>query len=157
MKRLIFSAVLACAAAPAIAADEYRWHGHITEEGGALSYAIPDSDGIKLDFHCERKTRKIVVTYEHEPQGIKDKDKVFVRFSLRGRNPGPALTLHAAAERLDLNDTFILVGETRMGADLRQLLTEGGTLLVTVNGRSEEIPLAGIAKQTRYLFAACPS
>lgn len=44
-----------------------------------------------------------------------------------------------------------------MSLDLRRLLSEGGTLLVTVNGQTEEIPLTGIAKQTRFLFASCPT
>lgn len=70
---------------------------YVTEEGAALSYAIPDSDGIKIDFHCERRTRKIVVTYEHEPKDAKDKDKVFVRLSLRGREPAASITFQAVS------------------------------------------------------------
>lgn len=137
-------------------ADEYRWIGQITEEGAALSYAIPNSDGIKIDFHCDRKTKKIVVNYEHEPKAARDGIKLEIRLSVRGRDPGLTIGIPAVGRRLELDDIFSLQGETRMSPQLRRILSEGGSLLVSVEGQSEEIPLKGMTAATRQLFAACP-
>lgn len=138
-------------------AGEYRWIGQITEDGSALSYAIPESDGIKIDFHCDRKTRAIVVNYAREPKAAKDGGKFNIRVSVRGRDPGLNVTIAATGQRLELDDLFVLQGQTRMTPALRRLLAEGGTLLVEVDGRPEEIPLKGIAAAAKQLFASCPS
>jgi hypothetical protein len=138
-------------------ASEYRWIGQITEDGSALSYAIPQSDGVKLDFHCDRKTRAIVVNYDHEPKAAKDGGKFDLHLSVRGRDPGLAVTIAAIGRRLELDDLFALQGRTRMTPALRRLLSEGGTLLVRVDGRVEEIPLKGITAAAKQLLASCPS
>jgi hypothetical protein len=143
-------------ASTAFAANEYKWTGQIAEDGASLSYAIPESDAIKLDFHCDRKTRKIVVNFEHEPKGAKDGIKLTIRLSVRGRDPGVSVDIPATGKRLELDDKFLLQGETRMSPQLRRILSEGGTLLVTIDGRSEEIPLNGVAQPARQLFASCP-
>ncbi len=137
-------------------ANDYQWIGQITEDGASLSYAIPESDGIKLDFHCDRKTRAIVVNYDHEPAGAKDGAKYDIELSLRGRDAGLRVVVPATGQRLELDDLFVLQGQTRMTPGLRRVLSEGGTLLVKVHGRVEEIPLKGIGAATRQLLAACP-
>lgn len=141
----------------AASASEYRWIGQITEDGAALSYAIPESDGIKIDFHCDRKTRAIVVNYDHEPKAAKDGGKFDLQLSVRGRDAGLSVKIAAIGRRLELDDLFVLQGQTRMTPALRRLLAEGGTLLVQVDGKAEEIPLKGITAAAKQLFASCPS
>jgi hypothetical protein len=140
---------------PANAADEYKWIGQVTEEGASLSYAIPESDAIKIDFHCERKTRKIAVSLEHEPKTAKDGIRLTARLSVRGRD-AESINLVMTGQRLELDDKFLLQGETRMSPQLRRILAEGGTLIVAVDGRTEEIPLKGVAMAARQLLASCP-
>lgn len=136
--------------------DEYKWIGQITEDGAALSYAIAESDAIKIDFHCERKTRNIVVNFEHEPKDAIDGMRVTMRLTVRGRDPGVAFDIPASGRRLELDDKFVFQGNTRMSPQLRRILAEGGTLLVAIAGQTEEIPLKGIGVATRQLFAYCP-
>jgi len=157
MKRTSFAFLFLAAAAgvPAIA-DEFKWIGQITEDGSALSYAIPQSDAIKLDFHCERKTRNIVVNFEHEPKNAKDGMQVMMRLSVRGRDTGISADIPATGRRSELDDKFIFQGNIRMSPQLRRILSEGGTLLVAIAGQTEEIPLKGIAGAGRQLFASCP-
>lgn len=163
MKRRIFLLAFSMALSPVLAgvlpavASAYRWIGQITEDGAALRYAIPESDGIKIDFHCYRTSRAIVVHYEHAPQAAKEGGKFDVRLSVRGRDPGLSVTIAATGRRLELDDLFVLEGETRMTPALRRLLADGGSLLVQVDGRTEEIPLKGIAAAAKQLFASCPS
>jgi hypothetical protein len=114
------------------------------------------SDAIKIDFQCERKTRKIAVNFEHEPKDAKDGIRITMRLSVRGRDPGIGADIPAAGQRLELDDKFLLQGETRMSPQLRRILAEGGTLLVMVDGLTEEIPLKGISQAARQLFASCP-
>lgn len=158
MKKITFVASLGFLSFPhlPVLADDYRWIGQITEDGAALSYAIPDSDGIRLDFHCDRKTKKIVVNYEHEPRAAKDGSKFDIRLSVRGRDQGISVSIPSVGQRLELDDKFSLQGETRMSPQLRRILSEGGSLLVTVNGQEEEIPLKGVALAARRLLATCP-
>lgn len=141
---------------PVNAASDYKWIGQITEDGASLSYAIPNSDAIRLDFHCDRKTRMVIVNFEHEPKTAKDGMQFTVRLSVRGRDPGVSLDIPMKGERLGLDDKFVLQGETRMSQQLRRILSEGGTLLVAVDDRTGEIPLKGVAQAARQLFASCP-
>jgi len=147
--------ILLAVHSPANAADEYKWIGQVTEEGASLSYAIPESDAIKIDFHCERKTRKIVVSFEHEPKTAKDGVRLATRLSVRGREAG-TLDLVMTGQRLEFDDKFLLQGEIRMGPQLRRILAEGGTLVVEVDGQMEEIPLKSVAQAARQLLASCP-
>lgn len=152
----LFSLAALGLAFPACAADEYKWIGQISEDGAALSYAIPASDAIRIDFHCDRKTRKLVVNFEHEPKTAKDRMQFTVRLSVRGRGPGVSVDIPMKGERLELDDKFVLQGETRMSPQLRRILSEGGTLLLAVDDRTEEIPLTGVAQAARQLLASCP-
>jgi len=154
--RLIAPLVTVSLAISSLAADEFKWIGQITEDGSALSYAIPQSDAIKLDFHCERKTRNIIVNFEHEPKNAKDGMQVTMRFSVRGRDAGISADIPATGRRSELDDKFIFQGNIRMSPQLRRILSEGGTLLVAIAGQTEEIPLKGIAGAGRQLFASCP-
>ena len=156
MKRTAVVFLFVFCVAPLARAHEYKWIGQITEDGSALSYAIPASDAIKLDFHCERKTRNIVVNFEHEPKDAIEGMSVSMRLSLRGRDAGLAVDIPASGRRLELDDKFVFQGNTRMSPQLRRILSEGGALLVSVGGQTEEIPLKGIAAATRQLFASCP-
>jgi hypothetical protein len=157
MKRTILALCFLVASAESFCvASDYRWIGQITEDGAALSYAIPQSDAIKLEFHCERKTRNIVVNFEYEPKDAKDGMRVTMRLSVHGRDAGIGTDIPATGKRSDLDDKFIFQGEMRMSPQLRRVLSEGGTLLVTIAGQTEEIPLKGIASAGRQLFASCP-
>lgn len=157
MRQLVLSAFFAFAVSPVIAADEYRWLGEKIEDGAVLRYAIPESDAVQLDFQCERKSGKLIVTLEHEP--IVAKDGVKVDFLLKRLHTGPKdeIRIRATGHRLELDDKFILEGETRMLAKLRRILEGGGTLIVRVEDGALEIPLKGAAAAARHLFAACPS
>lgn len=147
--------LLICFGFPATA-SEYRWIGQITEDGAALSYAIPESDAIKLDFHCDRKTKKIVVNYAHEPKGAKDGMRLAVRLSVRGQKGDGGIEIPMKGERLELDDTFLLQGEIPMSLRLRQILASEGVLLLATNGYTEEIALKGISQAARQLRSSCP-
>jgi hypothetical protein len=154
---LLFSLLVSFGFAAPSGAEEYKWIGQITEDGAALSYAIPQSDAIKLDFHCDRKTRKIVVNLEHEPKDAKDGIRLAIRLSKRGDGANTAIEIPATGQRLELDDKFLFQGETRMSPQLRRLFSDGGTLLISVNDQTDEIPLKGIAQAARQLLASCPS
>jgi hypothetical protein len=158
MKKIAWGAcaLFVLAFSPAQAADEYKWIGQITEDGAALSFAIPQSDASKLDFHCDRRTKKIVVNYEHEPKDPRDGMKLTLQLSRKGNAAAANVNIATTGQRLELDDKFLLQGEIRMSPQLRRILSEGGTLLATVNGQTDEIPLDGAMQAARRLFASCP-
>ncbi len=146
---------LALAGALPLAASEYKWIGQITEDGAALSYAVPESDAIKIDFHCDRKTKKIVINYDHEPKESKNGMKLALRLS-NNRPNAPSVHIPAVGQRLELDDRFVLQGETRMTPQLRRILSEEGVLAIAADTHVEEISLKGVTRASRQLFASCP-
>jgi hypothetical protein len=157
MRKIVWaSSLFAAVFSSPVSAADYKWIGQITEDGAALSYAIPESDAIKLDFHCDRKTRNIVVNYEHEPKDARDGVRLTISLSLKAGDAPASVNIPAAGQRLELDDKYLLQGETRMSPQLRRILSDTGTLLVAVESRTEEIPLKGAAQAARRLFASCP-
>ena len=154
MKRFLLASFIIFATASA--ADEYKWMGQITEDGARLVYGIPNSDGIQLDFHCERKTRKIVVIFFHEPKDAANEMRRMIRLTVSGRDAGMTADIPVVGRRDELDDRFVFQGETRMSPQLRRILGEGGTLRAAIGDESVEIPLKAIAKEARQLFASCP-
>lgn len=157
MKKALFAFVLwGLSLGAAVAADDYRWIGQITEDGAALRYGIPESDAIKIDFHCDRATKKIVVSYENEPKDAKDGMRLTLRLSIKGRGPADGVAVAVTGERLALDDKFVLQGEIRMSPQLRRILAAEGVLLAEAGGLAEEIPLKGAGRAARQLLASCP-
>lgn len=157
MKKALFAFFLwGLSMGAAAAADDYRWIGQITEDGAALRYGIPESDAIKIDFHCDRATKKIAVSYEHEPKDAKDGMRLALRLSVKGRGATDSVAVAVTGERLALDDKFVLQGEIRTSPPLRRILAAEGVLLVEAGGLAEEIPLKGAARAARQLLASCP-
>lgn len=157
MKRIILLAVFLASAILPVRADDYKWLGNEDDEAATLSYAIPESDAIRIDFRCERKTRRVTVTFEHEPPVAKDRVRVTIRLSAQGIGADTAVSVPAMGERLELDDRFVFQGEIAMSGNLRRILLEGKALVVTVGGQREEISLKGAAQAARHLLAACPA
>jgi hypothetical protein len=76
---------------------------------------------------------------------------------LRGRDAAASVIIPATGQRLELDDKFLLQGETRMSQQLRAILSSEGTMLVSVDGRVEEIPLQGAARAAQLLLRSCPA
>lgn len=156
MKRIILLVVFLVSCVLPVRADEYKWLGNQDEEAATLSYAIPESDALKIDFRCERKTRRVTVTFEHEPPVAKDGIRATIRLTSRETSADVVVNVPATGERLELDDKFVFQGETPMSGNLRRILLDGKVLVVAIDGRREEIPLKGAAQAARHLLATCP-
>jgi hypothetical protein len=113
MKRftpVLFFLLTVVAVSRTLASDEYKWIGQITEDGARLVYGIPNSDGIQLDFHCERKTRKIVVVFFHEPKDAANDIRRTIRLTVAGRDTGIAVDIPSVGRRDELDDRFVFQG-----------------------------------------------
>ena len=82
--------------------------------------------------------------------------KLTLQLSRKGNAAAANVNIATTGQRLELDDKFLLQGEIRMSPQLRRILSEGGTLLATVNGQTDEIPLDGAMQAARRLFASCP-
>lgn len=136
-------------------ADDYKWIGQKTEDGASLLYAIPESDAVTIGFYCNTKTRRVTVSFEHEPTGAKDDVMVKINLALLGGDAKRSVTVQTARQRLELDDKFVLEGETTLSADLQRILTTEGTLVIAVEDGTQEIPLAGAKTEARHLLSAC--
>ncbi len=158
MNRMLFAvavtlAISAEAFVSAARAQEMRWIGDSYEEGASLIYGIPESDAALLAFHCDRDSRIVAVSLEYEPVDAEDGVEVDVELALLGGSP--RVLIRTGGIRLEVDDKFVLEGETELTDTLQQLLASDGTLLVTVEDGAQEIPLAGAREAARHLFAAC--
>lgn len=156
MKRPLLSMVLSLAtftSTSITSAQQMRWIGDRYEEGASLVYGFPDSDGVLLAFYCDRASRTVAVSLEYEPMKAEDGVEIDVNLALLGG--GPRVSLRMIGLRLEIDDKFVLEGETEPAAALQRLLASKGTLVVTVEDGEQEIPLAGAGEAARELFAAC--
>lgn len=135
--------------------DDYKWIGQKTEDGASLPYAIPESDAVTIGFYCNTKTRRVTLSFEHEPINPKNGVKVNINLDLLGGGDTKSVTVPTTGQRLELDDKFVLEGETALSADLQRILTSEGTLVILVEDGTMEIPLAGAKAEARHLIAAC--
>ncbi len=132
-------------------ADQVTWFGNRSEDGASLIYGTPDSGYGKIVFTCEAGQDDLMFVYEHEPINPQDGVEVDVLLSA-GDIEVPVST---TGTRLEIDDAFILEGQTRLDKRLRDILTSSGTLTVTVEDGTAEYPLDGAAKAAGALLEVC--
>lgn len=143
--------VLAVFALPAPAADEVIWFGNRTEDGASLIYGTPNSGYGKIAFTCLAGHDDLTFVYEHEPIDARDGVEVDVFLSAGEIE----VAIPTTGTRLEIDDSFILEGRTKLDDRLRKLLTSTGTLIVTIEDGSDEYPLDGASKAAKHLLDVC--
>lgn len=150
-KSISATAVALSLALPAIAADGVIWFGTRTEDGASLIYGTPNSGYGKIAFTCAAGQDELTFVYEHEPIDAQAGIETDVLLSAGDIE----VAIPTTGIRLDIDETFILEGRTKLDNRLRDLLASVGTLTVTVDDGSEEYPLDGASKAAKHLLEAC--
>lgn len=151
---LLFGALLCLNPAATIAAaisEEARWEGRAHEDGATLSYGIPQSDYGPVSFSCTRNSGEVTFVLAHEPVNAREGVEVEVRLQAGDIE----LPIRTVGARLELDDTFILEGKTRLDERLIDILTSRGTLFVFVEDGAEEFPLDGAREAAVPLIERC--
>lgn len=150
--RLLVLAVLAATASVRTvdAQSGRQWFGERGGHGAHLIYGTPRSDDMVISFACNTKTVTVSYSFTFAPRA-KDGTRMEIELS----SEGGKVQLTATGQRSMLDDSFLLVGETRLDPVLRKILTEGRMLSIRVQGRVAPVPLAGAAKPVAELIAAC--
>ncbi|KQZ82847.1 hypothetical protein ASD64_07860 [Mesorhizobium sp. Root157] len=148
---VLFTAGLLMAASAATAED-LSWFVLPAEGPGAtLAYGTPDSGYAPISFRCDGNGDTLAVTVEHEPVNAADGVGVEVLFSA-GDIEVPVAT---TGTRLEMDDLFILEGETSLDPRFQDLITSAGPLVMTIEDGAEEYPLDGAREAALEFFAAC--
>lgn len=139
--------------APSIAsADEVKWFVLPGEtEGAVLIYGTPDSGYAPLSFRCDGKAAALDVVIEHEPINAVNGVKVEAFFSAGDIEIAMATT----GTRLDMDDLFILEGQTPLDERFQDLITSSGPLTMTIEDGAEEYPLEGVRDPAREFLKLC--
>jgi len=150
MRIVAIAVMLPCLAAPA-SADNVTWFGNRHEDGASLVYGIPDSGYGQIVLSCEAGDDDLTFVYEHQPNDPKDGVEVDVILSAGDLE----ISVPTTGSRLEIDDTFILEGQTKLDDKLRNILQASGTMIVTVEDGTAEYPLDGAADAARDLIEVC--
>lgn len=139
--------------APSIAsADEVKWFVLPGEtEGAVLIYGTPDSGYAPLSFRCDGKGGALDVVIEHEPINAVNGVKVEAFFSAGDIEIAVATT----GTRLDMDDLFILEGQTPFDKRFQDMIASSGQLIMTTEDGAEEYPLEGARDPAREFLKLC--
>lgn len=139
-------------ASSAVLADEVKWFVLNEEaEGAVLIYGTPDSGYAPFSFRCDGKGGALDVTVEHEPVNATTGVKVETFFSAGDIEIQVATT----GTRLEMDDLFILEGQTPLDKRFQDLITSSGPLTMTIEDGAEDYPLDGAGNPAREFFRLC--
>lgn len=144
------SALLVALVAPAHA-QERIWIGSAHDDGASLVYGTPESGDLALSFDCAKGSDALAFSYAFEPVNATDGVKVEVTLQA-GDIIVPIETIGA---RLEMDDLFVLEGQTKLDNRFVDLITSSGILQIFVEDGSEEIPLDGAREAAESLTRTC--
>lgn len=145
------AALCSCIPLAAVAEENPGWHGNRLDSGATLFYGIPQTDHAPLSFSCMQGSDELTFAFAFAPINAIDGVKVEVLLEA-GDISVPIATTGA---RIEMDDSFILEGQTVLDARLTDLLTSRGTLSVFVEDGAEEYPLDGAREAAAALIEAC--
>lgn len=137
--------------AAAAAQEDLGWHGLAHEDSAMLFYGIAQSDQVELGFSCQARSNLVSFVYAFAP--IEAVDGVAVQVLLQAGDI--EVPIHTTGVRLEMDELFLLEGETALDARLIDLLSSRGTLLVFVEDGAAEYPLDGAREAAAALIETC--
>jgi len=150
---LRLAALSCCLPALATAQENLGWHGEKGEHGASLFYGIPQTDHAPISFACEKGGDELTFVFAFAPINAVDGVKVEVLLEA-GDISVPIATTGA---RIEMDDSFVLEGRTKLDARLTDLITSHGTLSVVVEDGAEDYPLDGAREAASALIETCTS
>lgn len=131
-------------------ADTMQWQQRQSEGRILLAYEVPDTGNQSLLLACDPAARALSLRY------VDDRDRVRggVAAQVELASEGGKLTLPLQAQQEEMGDQVVLTGAVPLTPVLARIL-RGTTLLVTLEGESERIPLAGAQPGVEALVAQC--
>lgn len=150
LKAACVAALLYFVPTAAMTQENPGWHGEKWDGGASLFYGIPQTDYAPISFSCAQGD-DLTFVFAFEPINAVDGVEVEVLLQA-GDIEVPIATTGA---RLEMDDSFILEGRTKLDARLTDLITSRGTLLVFVEDGAEEYPLDGAREAAAALIETC--
>lgn len=137
----------------AVAEENPGWHGEKLEDGATLFYGIPQTDYAPLALSCPQGGDKLDFALTFEP--VNAAEGVQVEVLLRAGDI--EVPISTTGTRMEMDDSFILAGQTVLDQRLTDLIISRGTLIVSVEHGAEEFPLDGAREAAAALIETCTS
>ncbi|RUM96184.1 hypothetical protein EET67_19540 [Pseudaminobacter arsenicus] len=153
MNNLVWSgAVVALLAAVSSAHSEnLQWFSNQYDETTVLAYGMPDTDYAPIVFNCDMGDESARVFVTHDAPDAEDGQQMNIRLS----SDAGSVELTAIGQFQEIDDLFHLEAQARLDQKLVRILSAGDILQVSIEGETQEIPLAGADDKVGVLVAAC--
>lgn len=137
----------------AAAQEDLQWISHADEYGASLIYGVPQTSFAPVSFHCESGSDALTFTFEFEPVNATDGVGIDVIVQAGALE----VPIETTGMRLEMDDLFILQGETLLDDRMIDLLLSDGPLLVFVEDGVEEYALEDMREGVKMLARVCGS
>lgn len=149
--RTAFLVATLAAASPALTQPHPGWHTLDDDEGITLYYGVPATDYAPLSFFCAGSGTPLEFVYVPDPRPRPSPQPEEVRLQAGDI----IVTILVTGTRLELDDTYLLRGETPLDDRLADLLTSSGVMQVFLRRNREEFPLDGARSAAQRFIEAC--
>ena len=144
------SALMLIGAGASRAADEQAW-GFVPSDGDVrLFYGVPDSGSLTISFICEFKRKRIVLVSTVLPSRLKKGQRL--KTTLRN---GDKANTYAGKVGYSEAEGFYFDATVPADPKVLDVVRSGQTLVIEAPGKTETVPLNGVADPLRQFDAAC--
>ncbi|MBA4789270.1 MAG: hypothetical protein H2042_06190 [Rhizobiales bacterium] len=151
MKRALLAlSLLAVSAGTAFAQVKMTWDASETDNGGVLTFGVPESDNSMLSFVCNKGNANVLISSHIGSKGLKADEAariILTAGKVKKEFPGKAV---ASPE----SSAIDVEGGGKL-ADLKAVLTAGKAMSLEVKGAKQQVSLDGAPEAYAQFEAAC--
>lgn len=131
-----------------------RWYGSEGAEETSLAYGVPGGDETVVSFRCEADRPDLRIVLHRDPGAMEEGGE---RLAVHLR-AGTVLVDLVGRGVIEQNyGSLEITIDASLDDPMRHLLTSGKPLAVTIEGRTQTLPMADATAWGRRLVAACGS
>ena len=132
-------------------AENLQWFSNQYDNTTTLAYGMPDTDYVPVVFMCDMGDEAARLFVTHDAPDAEDGQQMSVTLS----SAAGQVELSATGQFQEIDDLFHLEAEARIDHNLVRILSADGNLDISIEGETQEIPLAGASKEIGAIVAAC--
>lgn len=145
---LVAVALMLAMSAPVQGAQKYEWGFYESGGDSVLLYGVPETEIVIVSFICEAG-RVSVTSFLSPPKRKKGQS---VRLTIRN---GAKSVAYDGKIRFSEDDGFDFYAPKVAGAEAMDILKSGTSVVLSVPGKQERVPLRGLAKPLAQFEKAC--
>lgn len=131
--------------------ENLKWFSNQFDNTTALVFGIPDTDHSPIVLSCDKGDETVRLFVTHDAPGAEDGQAMTVTLS----SEVGSVELPATGQFQEIDDLFHLEAQARLDQKLVRILSTGEILRISIEGHTQEMPLAGAGDEVGVLVAAC--